>query len=291
MKHVFDSPDKVAHLWAHGIQDSARYRDNFYFQDRMIFSYGEHFLCGYRFADGVFGVTTASYGPTTGKHIRKTDYATFGQVYQVPSLTALVGRYHGNALKAIADTLEDSSASKRRNPKVIEARRTFTDWLALNWHHCNAESLQFLFDGLGYTEKQRDSMQLRLERERERAAAQAEKGERNSMLGSGKHYAAMPIADIIAALPDDESPRKQDRALTELRRLHKAASGAGREKQKRALWARIDAVKAHIAGRGSRLIAMTRSLIAQEIVDWRANGRTGDRLAVKSNNAFGERGI
>lgn len=73
MRTCFSSPSEVAHLWAHQIQDEARYSGgNFYFHGNTIYSYGSHFPCGTIVTnlDGeqAYILNSDSYSTTTAKH-------------------------------------------------------------------------------------------------------------------------------------------------------------------------------------------------------------------------------
>lgn len=89
MRHVFDTP-MVAHLWANQSQNDARnQQSNFFFHGKTIYSYGRHFPIATHITIGkrkCILFTSASYGPTTGRHIQLTRRAITGTVFTVPNV-------------------------------------------------------------------------------------------------------------------------------------------------------------------------------------------------------------
>ena len=77
-RNVYPS-DKIAHLWAHQTQSSARNAcHNFYFEGDTIYSYGSHFpiarhVC-HNGKRAIF-LTTRGYSNTTSKHIHNVRYS------------------------------------------------------------------------------------------------------------------------------------------------------------------------------------------------------------------------
>lgn len=74
MRTTFTNKREVAHLWAHQMQEEARYAGgNFYFYRQTIYSYGEHFPCGRitynRKGDKAYILNTNRYSNTTAKHM------------------------------------------------------------------------------------------------------------------------------------------------------------------------------------------------------------------------------
>lgn len=73
MKKVHNR-EMVAHIWANGAQDEARTAaGNFFFTGPALFSYGSHFVVGYRYAPTpervLFIMNGDSYSMTTGRHV------------------------------------------------------------------------------------------------------------------------------------------------------------------------------------------------------------------------------
>lgn len=69
--------EKIAHLWIHQAQKSARTpTGNFYFSGSTLYSYGSHFVCGHIMPDAyriegkpLVVVNAGSYSMTTGRHM------------------------------------------------------------------------------------------------------------------------------------------------------------------------------------------------------------------------------
>lgn len=88
MRNVYPT-DKIAHLWIHQTQDSARNPGhNFYFTGATLYSYGSHFVCGHIMASEHYGacvlVNSASYSNTTCRHMQNTRHAipsSFREIY------------------------------------------------------------------------------------------------------------------------------------------------------------------------------------------------------------------
>lgn len=73
MRRCYNSTSEVAHIWAHQLQDSARYSGgNFYFHGNTIYSYGSHFPCGKivqnQQGKEAYILNSDSYSTTTAKH-------------------------------------------------------------------------------------------------------------------------------------------------------------------------------------------------------------------------------
>lgn len=73
MKHVFTDISKIAHMWANQLQDNARNSGNFYFDGKVIYSYGRHFPIAKHVVNdkGESAVlfTERTYSNTTSGHI------------------------------------------------------------------------------------------------------------------------------------------------------------------------------------------------------------------------------
>lgn len=87
---------EVCHLWASGNKASGK-GFNVYFEGRSLYSYGSHYLLGFRMGPGLFFLNSDSYSISTSRHKTFAWRAAHGRVYHVPNLTA-----HRYALKTIA---------------------------------------------------------------------------------------------------------------------------------------------------------------------------------------------
>lgn len=113
MPNVF-SNDMVAHVWAQGRQESGRsHNGNFYFEGAALYSYGRHYVAGYRMPDGRVLVNAESRSATTSQHTSQAYYSAPRGAYRVPGLTSLADylRRMGDsawARKAVAKYVADN---------------------------------------------------------------------------------------------------------------------------------------------------------------------------------------
>jgi hypothetical protein len=77
MKTVFTDISEVAHLWASQAQPTARNSGNFYFDGKIIYSYGRHFPIAeiWNKDDDIVFFTSRNYSNTTAKHKGVVRYA------------------------------------------------------------------------------------------------------------------------------------------------------------------------------------------------------------------------
>lgn len=74
-RQVFDTA-QVAHVWAQGRQESGRNSARrVFFEGAKLFSYGEHFLTGYRLPDGAAFLNLARYSVSTSRHCQDARHA------------------------------------------------------------------------------------------------------------------------------------------------------------------------------------------------------------------------
>lgn len=164
MKTVFTDRAPVAHAWAHGTQQNARYRDNFRCEGAKLYSYST--IVGYRFrrpdksadriGDSVAFLTGTSYSVTTSRHMRDAWRATRGmERYAVPDLDDLVT----HALQYLAPAFEQGDSGKLarlesafnadreaafskfgyRGYNIASARKAVAKWLGDNFAAINAD--------------------------------------------------------------------------------------------------------------------------------------------------------
>lgn len=127
MKTVFNSSE-VAHLWANASQSEARTsNENFYFQDNLIYSYGNHFVCANRVNSGLFLVTTETYSNSTAKHLSHVrnaiDYSS-AKVFHVCNVYAEIGLKTKLAHK---QNLDEMFAGIRSNEDKFHRARIHKD--------------------------------------------------------------------------------------------------------------------------------------------------------------------
>lgn len=82
-RYVFDTA-QVAHVWAQGRQESGRNSARrVYFEGAKLFSYGSHFLTGYRLPDGAAFLNSARYSVSTSRHCQDARHAIPGRLSDV----------------------------------------------------------------------------------------------------------------------------------------------------------------------------------------------------------------
>jgi hypothetical protein len=80
---VFDTA-QVAHVWAQGRQESGRNSARrVFFEGAKLFSYGTHFLTGYRLPDGAAFLNSARYSVSTSRHCQDARHAIPGRLSDV----------------------------------------------------------------------------------------------------------------------------------------------------------------------------------------------------------------
>lgn len=94
-RYVFDTA-QVAHVWAQGRQDSGRNSaSRVFFEGAKLFSYGQHFLTGYRLPDGAAFLNSARYSVSTSRHCQDARRAVTGRGYAMPGPLMGQGRGRG----------------------------------------------------------------------------------------------------------------------------------------------------------------------------------------------------
>lgn len=125
-RHVF-SNDMAAHVWAQGTQDSGRgSKGAVYFEGARLFSYGSHYLTGFRLADGRALINGDSYSVTTGGHVSTARRAVTGRAETLPGLTD----FDSNVLRPWAYLTE---ALAGLDPETAKDRRAQIMARAVKW--------------------------------------------------------------------------------------------------------------------------------------------------------------
>jgi hypothetical protein len=76
----------VAHVWAQGRQEEGRNSARrVFFEGPRLFSYGSHFLTGYRLPDGAAFLNSGRYSVSTSRHQSDARHAVKGACYSVPA--------------------------------------------------------------------------------------------------------------------------------------------------------------------------------------------------------------
>lgn len=303
-KTVFADSSEVFHLWAHRSQDSARYaKGNVYFEGAALYSYGSHYLCGFRVGDSVAFLNSDSYSVTTSKHSRMAWHATSHLTqYSVPSLTALrdvllvadsgqaaaairrkAARFRKASAEGNAGAINYDGASEER------ARKLFAAWAADNWQAArDSDGAAYLAKAIGMTDSEVASAIREGERKAQAREAATAKRERERQDSEGKRIAALSLDSFRAEWPEDgrdvwgdkrdyygrrdSEPyalKRMEDYGRELSRLHKRAKAAGYTRRAAALWSHVKAYREHVGGRNDRIIAAHRRERARELMAWR----------------------
>jgi tetratricopeptide (TPR) repeat protein len=183
-KTVFGN-SMVAHVWAAGKEHGRSNNGQFYFDGARLFSYGAHYVVGYRYTgpDGAvtFLINGEKNSVTTGRHVSYARSAAFGRVIMVPDLTALV-----------------------RSSGVPFVARDVARYMEANAAGLSDEAATFLFEVTGAPNPARALVAFRAKAERAaKAAKEAEaKQERDAALHLVKQVLSQSPADRAAFLAE-----------------------------------------------------------------------------------------
>lgn len=109
---------EVCHLWASGNKADAK-GFNIYFEGREIFSYGSHFLLGFRMGPSLFFLNSSGYSISTSKHKSYVWRAAHGEIFHVPNLTAY--RHELRTLARFREGKADKADARRAGARMIAA--------------------------------------------------------------------------------------------------------------------------------------------------------------------------
>lgn len=312
IRRTFDSPERVAHLWAHQSQDSAKYRDNFYFTGRSLFSYGSHYLVGFVMPDGaesrdVTLLNADSNSNTTNGHRRLAERAAAGAQFSLPGLTdlrdvletlAAVSLRNVNArlsgsrdFRKLAET--DISGmpwpDSRPHIEAANVRQTVRRWLesearAIGTAGARYVGATWLAMLAGYSEAQAARIIRDAIKADDAAKERRAKAERERDLRDAKRIATRSADTFRDEWPRDGDDAREDswnakehkQYATRLFRLAKLAREAGWTRIAATLKAREKEFRAHSAGRADRIRARYRSGLAAEVRAWRAGDKRPD---------------
>lgn len=205
---VFDTA-MVAHVWAQGRQEEGRNsRRSVYFEGPRLFSYGSHFLTGYRLPDGAAFLNSTSHSVTTSGHQSDARRAVTGARYYLPRGTiervadlmeggALLARESGVYPPAYrAATREEQAEARPRLVKLfLEARET-----------APRESIVAALRYAGAKPEEAAKAAARViaaheKRAKEEAAADL-KAAKERAANDAKESAARPLGDFAAAVQE-----------------------------------------------------------------------------------------
>lgn len=215
----------VAHLWANQSQSGAQSGNgNFYFEGRVLWSYGTHFACGV-IARGKSGerhvfLTAEKHSVTTSGHMsdarRSLRYTGY---HELPELTA------------IADSLALLSEGVTGHAPAIER------YVKNHVRELDIPAMLALYDvaGLSTSTAQLQRMKDRAEGAHIKAIAAAEKAARAELLAKATKVAGWKPGYLDGVLRTIK-PHILAQQIKDLRKVHKAASAAGRTAQKAKIW-------------------------------------------------------
>lgn len=270
MKTVFNTA-QVAHIWAQGRQEEGQNpARRVYFEGPRLFSYGRHFLTGYRLPDGVAFLNSDKYSVSTSGHQSDARAACPGRYYFFPSLAKLVDLMDSAVFYvpqwvtesgAIVDSAYDTegrfvsvgqAAPRSANTAELKAFRPKLFAYFAKGESTPVESMAAAFRYAGANDQEATRLAEKaaaaIAKAAQEAKEESDKARRDELARKAKNAAARPLSDTAAALRAEyegghyfhaESSARQWGAMaTELFRAVKEAKGRG--------WNRVaKAAKAH----------------------------------------------
>lgn len=242
MKTVFNDTAKVAHIWAHQTQSTARYRDNFRCDGALLFSYSTrvgHIVRrpgkGNQIGERVAFLTGETYSVTTSRHMGDAWQATRGmERYALPDLDNLSptlatlarnfdtdgGKGARKAIRAYHAATDDNGGRWRDGWQYVEAARAVTKWIGDNvaailasggpaepdsWRATGTlrEAAELIGAMAGFTLREVTSIIDKAAKADAKRKADAEKREHARRLAEGRELAAMSDSDFAATFPRD----------------------------------------------------------------------------------------
>lgn len=241
MKTVFNDTAKVAHIWAHQTQPTARYRDNFRCDGALLFSYSTrvgHSIRrpdnGNRIGERVAFLTAETYSVTTSRHMGDAWSATRGmERYAIPDLDNLSptlatlarnfdtdgGKGARKAIRAYNAATDDNGGRWRDGWQYVEAARAVTKWIGDNvaailasdtaepngWRETGRlrDAAELIGAMAGFTAREVTSIIDKAAKADAKRKADAEKREHARRLAEGRELAAMSDSDFAATFPRD----------------------------------------------------------------------------------------
>ena len=257
---------QVCHLWASGNKESAK-GFSIEFEGREIYSWGRHYLLGYKLSAATFLLNSTRVSVSTGKHQSYASRATHGRTFYVADLTA-----YRNELREIA-----RYANRKGAPAPEPAAQTHAESAAVRMFRKLAPAgnnrglMELLADYAGIApgraRKMIDAAYRASERDKAKAAKQEAKAARNSAMAWAKRPRADTESEIVSLV--DQLRQGEYAATQALHRLrwvakeagrnHRAASKAGLSKRTvAAIWWHVKAYRAPIADHEAKAAARER---------------------------------
>lgn len=194
----------VAHVWAQGRQESGRSNNgNFYFSGPFLYSYGLHYVAGYRLPDGQAFLNADSYSVTTGHHMSCARGAVAGRKYSVPNLTGLAPLLDKATRRAKPGVFpaEYEAAPRKEARAVLPAiRRHFVTESEL----ASPDAIQAALTVAGAKPAESESMARAIAEEHARRADKAKerrhKATRDRRAARAKDYARRPVSETVSRI-------------------------------------------------------------------------------------------
>lgn len=249
MKTVFNDTAKVAHIWAHQTQSTARYRDNFRCDGALLFSYSTRVGHMIRrpgrdknhIGERVAFLTSENYSMTTNRHMGDAWQATqHMERYSIPDLDNLSpslavlapgfeadgGRSTRKAIRAYHAATDDNGGRWRDGWQYVEAARAVEKWIGDNvaailasataepdsWRATGTlrEAAELIGAMAGFTVREVTSIIDKAAKADAKRKADAEKREHARRLAEGKALVAMSDSDFAATFPRDGTRTGKD---------------------------------------------------------------------------------
>jgi len=255
-KTVFGSHIQTAHVWAQGRHPRGRSSDGrMFFEGRILYSYGHHFALGLVVL-GLDGNPTATllnsskYSVSTGKHKGHAWHAARGRTIHVPELTDIA-----EGLQMATSPIVGRDVLKAQRPAVEQH-------IAKHFAEYEDDSAAFVLELVGGTAKQAAAIRAKAAKAAAtKAAAEAKaaaKAQLTKALERAKwsrdellSWARLNVLNRAPYMAEHEAKAM----LKDLRALHRAASAAGKDKAKKALWAHVKTLEAFPALAAARVAA------------------------------------
>lgn len=247
---------QVCHLWASGNKESAK-GFNIYFEGRELYSYGSHYLLGFRLSAATFLLNAQKYSVSTSKHQSYASRATHGQTFWIDGLTRYRGELQDLARYANRKgaPAPDAIGQERAESAAVRMIRDLAP------RGGNRELLELLADYADISKARARKMIDAAIRAGARDAIAAIKTMANAERAAAVAWSKRPRADTeseivsqVAILKGDseyqagQALHKLDWLAKEAGRNHRAASKAGLSKRTvAAIWWHVKAYRAAIA--------------------------------------------
>lgn len=267
----------VAHVWAQGRQESGRSGNGqFYFEGPALYSYGSHYVAGFRLASGFCLLNAESRSITTTRHVTYAARAA-RESARVPDLTEWAEILRTAARAApdlsewaliraarLAEGPEPEARPRGASPRVLESLSDRAKAAASDLSPICPRALQEIAAALignpAKAERMARKWADRRERNRKEWAALSEWAGNLAKLETAREWAAVRPAALAADLaavprrdewarpfPLETALRQWEGRAVSLFRAAKAAKAAGRTEQARKVSGHYRAIRAAMA--------------------------------------------